>query len=220
MDRMFTNCTNSATIYMIIAVLRALPFLILLGGSVIHLEAARRPGPVSSDTSACSCERLAAMNFAGTSITAAERVVSGNFAPPGSSQPIPALPAFCRVTATLKPTPDSNIRIELWLPEQDWNGRFLGTGTGGGAGYINYGSLAVGLKKGFATANTDMGTSPGASALTGRPEKWTDFGHRATHEMTVAGKAITAAYYQKGPHHAYFSGCSTGGQQALMESQR
>ena len=217
MDRMFTTGIKSATIHYY-AVLRIFTFLLLLGGSAGTLEASRRPEPVSSDS--CSCVRLTGMNFAAATITSAERITSENFSPPGSSQPISVLPVFCRVAATLKPTPDSYIRIELWLPEQGWNGRFLGTGTGGGAGYINYGSLAMGLKKGFATANTDMGTSPGASALTGHPEKWTDFGHRATHEMTLAGKAITSAYYQKAPHHAYFSGCSTGGQQALMESQR
>lgn len=192
----------------------------LLAGSAVWLEATGEPEQVSSDTLTCPCARLADLHFPAMTITSAERVVSGNFAPPGNARPISALPAFCRVTAMLAPTPDSHIRIELWLPEQAWNGRFLGTGTGGGAGYINYGSLAMGLKRGFATANTDMGTSPGANGLTGHPEKWTDFGHRATHEMTVAGKAIVSAYYKKPPHHAYFSGCSTGGQQALMESQR
>lgn len=152
-------------------------------------------------------------------ITAAECITGGTFTP-AQGQAIGELPAFCRVTAVLTPSPDSHIRMELWLPQAGWNERFLGTGTGGGAGYIHYGGLAMGLKKGFATANTDMGTSPGANELVGRPEKWTDFGHRATHEMTVAGKIMTEAYYHKAPRSAYFSGCSTGGQQALMESQR
>jgi feruloyl esterase len=172
------------------------------------------------DSLNCHCAQLAKLSFPAATVTAAECVPAGTFTPPGNAKPLTGLPAFCRIAATLKPSPDSEIRIELWLPEQDWNGRFLGTGTGGGAGYINYGSLAMGLRRGFATGNTDMGTSPGANMLAGHPEKWTDFGHRATHEMTVAGKAITAAYYNKPPHHTYFSGCSTGGQQALMESQR
>ncbi|PSL33674.1 tannase/feruloyl esterase family alpha/beta hydrolase [Dyadobacter jiangsuensis] len=173
--------------------------------------------PPKSD---CPCAQLAKARIPQATITVAECVPAGTFSPPGNAQPLTDLPAFCRVAAVLKPSPDSHIRIELWLPEAGWNERFLGTGTGGGAGYINYGSLAMGLRKGFATANTDMGTSPGANEHTGHPEKWIDFGHRATHEMTVAGKAITAAYYHKPARMAYFSGCSTGGQQALMESQR
>ena len=168
----------------------------------------------------CTCKKLAQMEFKGAIITAAECVSSGTFTPPGSNQPINGLPAFCRVAATLKPTPESNIRIEIWLPESGWNERFLGTGTGGGAGSINYGALASGLKRGFATTNTDMGTSPGANEAVGHPERWADFGYRATHEMTVTGKEITKAYYNKSFHHAYFAGCSTGGQQALMEAQR
>jgi len=173
----------------------------------------------SPDTD-CTCKKIAKTQFPGATITAAECVTSGIFTPQGSTQPIGGLPVFCRIAATLKPTPESNIRIEVWLPESGWNGRFLGTGNGGGAGGINYGPLANGVKNGFATANTDMGTSPGANAAVGQPEKWADFGHRATHEMTVAGKAITQAHYGTSIKKAYFVGCSTGGQQALMEAQR
>lgn len=168
----------------------------------------------------CHCQDLATQTFPGAIITAAECISEGSFTPKGASAAITDLPSFCRVAATLKPTPDSNIRIEVWLPEKNWNGRFLGTGNGGGAGAIGYGVLANGLKRGFATANTDMGTSPGANEIIDHPERWADFGHRATHEMTVTGKAITNAYYKKPFHHAYFAGCSTGGQQALMEAQR
>lgn len=168
----------------------------------------------------CQCGVLAKATFPGATITTAECVPAGSFTPPGSKLTINDLPAFCRVAATLTPTPDSRIRIEVWLPENNWNERFLGTGNGGGAGSINFGALANGLKKGFATANTDMGTSPGPNELAGHPEKWADFGHRATHEMTVTGKVITQHYYRKPARYAYFSGCSTGGQQALMEAQR
>ncbi len=168
----------------------------------------------------CHCQDLAKQTFPGATITAAECISEGSFTPKGASAAITDLPSFCRIAATLKPTQDSNIRIEVWLPEKNWNGRFLGTGNGGGAGSIGYGVLANGLKRGFATANTDMGTSPGANEIIDHPERWVDFGYRATHEMTVTGKAITNAYYKKPFHHAYFAGCSTGGQQALMEAQR
>jgi feruloyl esterase len=129
------------------------------------------------------------------------------------------LPAFCRVSFQLKPTTESNIRVELWLP-QEWNGRFLGTGNGGGAGSISYNPLAFGVRRGFATANTDMGTSPNANEAIGHPERWVDFGYRATHEMTVAAKALIQLFYNQSASYAYFMGCSTGGQQALMEAQR
>jgi feruloyl esterase len=173
-----------------------------------------------SITNDCPCRNLAKAAFPMATITTAECVPAGTFTPPGSSVAIHDLPAFCRIAATITPVPDSRIRIEVWLPESKWNERFLGTGTGGGAGNINFGALASGLRRGFATANTDMGTSPGPNELAGHPEKWADFGYRATHEMTVTGKAVTQTYYQKPARYAYFSGCSTGGQQALMEAQR
>jgi feruloyl esterase len=176
-------------------------------------------GIISKDAD-CKCAELAKKAFPAATITTAECVPAGQFTPPGAAQPITDLPAFCRIAATLKPVPDSHIRIEVWLPQENWNERFLGTGNGGGAGNIAFGTLANGLRRGFATANTDMGTSPGANEVVGHPEKWIDFGHRATHEMTVTGKAIIQAYYKKPARYAYFSGCSTGGQQALMESQR
>jgi feruloyl esterase len=130
------------------------------------------------------------------------------------------LPAFIRVSFTSKPTLESNIRCELWLPKNSWNGRFLGTGNGGGAGNILYAPLIDGLRRGFATANTDMGTSPGVYEIIGSYEKYKDFGYRATHEMTVISKEIIRVFYGKSATYSYFVGVSTGGQQALMEAQR
>lgn len=123
---------------------------------------------------------------------------------------------YCLVAVTLKP----NIKVQVWMPKKGWNGRFLGTGNGGSGGKIITDKLAYGIKRGFATANTDLGTSQGVDEGIHQPERWADFGYRATHLMTVVGKQIVTAYYGKPPHHAYFWGCSTGGQQALMEAQR
>jgi feruloyl esterase len=169
---------------------------------------------------AARCVAIADMKLDGVTITAATPVETGGFTPPGGTSAIVDLPPFCRVAATLRPTPDSNIKIELWMPENNWNGRFLGTGNGGGAGKLSYRSLALGMRRGFATANTDMGTSPNADAVVGHPERWADFGYRSTHQMTVVSKQIVKAYYDKPDSHAYFVGCSTGGGQALMEAQR
>ncbi len=170
-----------------------------------------------------SCESLATLPLPQATIDATELVPAGTFTPNGSS-PIHGLPAFCRVTAVLKPSPDSNVRIEVWMPISGWNGRYEGTGNGGYAGGISYGALAEGLRRGFAVANTDMGTVPSTAengdALIGHPEKWIDWGWRSTHEMTVAAKRTVRAYYGRDPERSYFASCSTGGEQGLMEAQR
>ena len=167
-------------------------------------------------------------------------ITSGTFTPAGSTTPITGLPPFCRVALDVSSTgnsSESRILIEIWLPVSGWNGRYLGTGNGGFAGNISTAALAGGLLQGYAVANTDMGTGvlyrcnslycggrtglggPPAG-LNGHPESIKDFGYRATHLMTVAAKQVVAAYYGRRHHHAYFAGCSTGGQQSLMEAQR
>ena len=158
-------------------------------------------------------------------VTAAQSVPAGNYTA-GDGVTYAGLPAFCRVAATLKPTSESDIKVELWMPSAPdaWNGRFVGTGNGGYAGAIAYSELAATLSLGFAVVNTDMGTSP-STALDGRPltgfrQKQIDFGYRSTHLMTVVGKAITQAFYDQKPEYSFFTGCSTGGNQGLHEAER
>ena len=125
------------------------------------------------------------------------------------------------VKLVLQPAKGSNINVHIWLPAAaKWNGRFLGLGNGGAAGAINPTILDGASAAGYATATTDMGTAPNADSGVGNPEVWKDFGYRATHLMTVVGKQVTTAYYGKAPELSYFSGGSTGGQQALQEAQR
>lgn len=173
--------------------------------------------------SASKCESLAALHLTDVVVTEAEVLASGILVLP-SNQPISDLPAFCRVAATITPSIDSEIRVELWMPQAGWNGRIEGTGNGGLAGGINYGSLAAGVRLGYAVANTDMGTSvpPGADAsvFVDRPERWADWGYRATHAMTVLAKQLVSTYYEHPAEKSYFVGCSTGGEQGLMEAQR
>lgn len=178
--------------------------------------------PKEADTILTRLEsKLKALHLPGMTVTDVRHVPAGSYTPPGAAKEMSGLPAFCLVAATLKPVPASLIRIEIWMPAETWNGRMLGTGNGGGGGGIPYASLENGIKEGYATVTNDLGTSRGgANAAIGNPEVWADFGHRATHEMTVAGKAILQAFYSKEQHHAYFYGCSTGGQQALSEEQR
>jgi feruloyl esterase len=130
------------------------------------------------------------------------------------------LPAFCRVAATLKPTADSNIKIEVWMPASGWNGRFQGVGNGGWDGSIAYAGLASALRRGYAAGSTDTGhAGDTGSFAVGHPEKLVDFGYRAVHAMTVRAKAIAKAFYGDGPRHAYWLGCSSGGRQGLKEAQ-
>ena len=97
----------------------------------------------------------------------------------------------------------------------------LGTGNGGGAGAIAYEmGMIEGLKRGFAVTNTDMGTAPDINITIDHPERWIDFGYRATHEMTRIAKSLVTSFYDQSSFRAYFEGCSTGGQQALSNAQR
>jgi len=167
------------------------------------------------------CPDLAKLSLAHTSITLAEAVPAGSFTPPGG-RAIPDLPAFCRVAGVLKPSSDSDIRFEVWLPAAGWNGRYEGFGNGGFAGSISFAPMGAAVSRGYATASTDTGHTGGTDAAwaLGHPEKVVDFGYRAVHETAAAAKAIIRAYYGDSPRHSYFSSCSNGGRQALMEAQR
>jgi feruloyl esterase len=173
-----------------------------------------------------ACDALGKLTLPNATITAAVPVDAGTFRAPGAAATAAPMntPAFCRVAATLAPTPESHIRIEVWLPPAAvWNGKFLGTGNGGAGGVISYPALAAGLQKGYATTNTDMGTSTTGLDFgfgVGHREMVVDWGYRATHLMTVAAKTIAKAYYTRDPQQSYFMGCSTGGHQAITEARR
>ena len=141
----------------------------------------------------------------------------------GGGAPPANIPAHCRVLLDLKPSSDSLIKMELWMPTQNWNGKFMGVGNGGFAGSIQgrTGDMPAALRLGYATAGTDTGhqTQGGAWAI-GHPEKVTDFAYRATHEMTLKSKQLVKAFYDQSPKYSYFKGCSTGGRMAVMEAQR
>jgi feruloyl esterase len=196
----------------------------------VTLAAAAMNGGVTA-MAAPSCESVKALTLPDTTITLAQAVDPGAFTPPvpadgaavppAAAQAIRELPAFCRVTATLKPTSDSDIKIEVWLPVSGWNGKLQSVGNGGWAGVIGYPALAAALAHGYAAAATDTGhVGNSADFALGHPEKLIDFGYRSIHEMTVQAKAIVQAYYGTGPRLSYFNGCSTGGRQAITEAQR
>ena len=130
------------------------------------------------------------------------------------------LPAHCRVQAVLKPSSDSHIEMEVWLPVENWNGKFQAVGNGGWAGNISYPALATALQEGYAAASNDTGHSDAGAQFALNQDKLVDFAYRAMHEMTVQSKTIVGAFYNRPPQLSYYQGCSTGGRQGMMEAQR
>lgn len=173
-----------------------------------------------------ACENLSTLKVEKATITSAQEVKAGAFTPPSGragrgANVFSTLPAFCRVQATLTPTSDSHIDMELWMPSENWNGKFLAVGNGGWAGNIETGAMATGLAKGYATASNDTGHKGGSgSFVVDHPEKLIDFGYRSMHDMALQSKAIIQVFYSREPRLAYYQGCSTGGRQGLMEAQR
>jgi hypothetical protein len=181
-------------------------------------------------TDTAKCTSLQQLPLDQAHVLSAEVVTVGAFvAPPsptGPNEQLPLykqLPSFCRVKIQATPTPDSNIQIEVWLPVADWSGRFQGQGNGGFAGEIDFDGMARALANSNATAGTDTGHFAGgidASWALHHPEKITDYGWRGVHQMTAQAKAVIAAYYGSPAKHSYFTACSDGGREALMEAQR
>ena len=189
-------------------------------GSALAQAPSDAPAP---HTPAVACEQLAQGALPAARITLAEARPAGAFTIPGAAGGFgPSsmdLPAFCRVAATLAPTPDSEIRMELWLPA-NWNGKFLMVGNGGWSGSISYSAMGEPLARGYAVASTDTGHEGARGTFAfGHPEKLVDFAWRAVHETTLDGKTLTAAYYGAGPRLSYWDGCSSGGRQGLKEVQ-
>jgi feruloyl esterase len=176
---------------------------------------------------AATCESLKSLSLENSTVTSAETVAAGQFSLPatgrGAAQQNAAfkqLPAFCRVAATLKPSSDSDIKIEVWLPVSGWNRKYQAVGNGGWAGVISYSAMADALGRGYATSSTDTGHVGGSGSFAlGHQEKLIDFGYRSEHEMTVRSKAIINAFYGNAPQFSYWNGCSTGGRQGLKEAQ-
>ena len=180
---------------------------------------------VAVPASAATCESLTNLKLPDTKITSAEVEAAGAFTPPApggnaaAASQFSTLPAFCRVTVTLTPSSDSDIKVEVWLPVSGWNGKFQAVGNGGWAGTISYPALALAVKGGYATASTDTGhTGGGAAFALGHPEKLTDHAYRAVHDMTVQSKDIINAFYANSPTLSFWNGCSLGGRQGITEA--
>ena len=180
-----------------------------------------------------TCSGLKSLRLPDTTIDSSETVPAGPFVwpqgafrtPGTENNPPLKLPEYCRVKMVLRPTSDSNINVELWLPVKNWNGKFMATGNGGWAGSIQgYADMIDALHRGYATAATDTGHSaadgPSGMFALGHPEKVVDFAYRSLHLMTVRSKQLIDAFYPTQINYSYYKGCSTGGRQGVMEAQR
>jgi Tannase and feruloyl esterase len=193
---------------------------LLAGGAAISALVAG-----ASASQAAECGDLAGKVFGPATITAATSV-----SPPssllGSDPPTPVAirATFCRVQGVIKPSADSDIKFEVWLPpESSWNGRYGAIGNGGFAGSLILPAMASRVAEGYAVSGTDTGHPGGpldAGWALGHPEKVADFGWRAIHETADASKSVIGAYYGKAASKSYFAGCSDGGREALMAAQR
>ena len=197
----------------------------VLAGLLITTVAGSRATAQAPAAPGTACANLAALTIPGVTITAATAIAPGGFTPPGpqlAAANAAPLPAFCRVEATARPTSDSEIKFEVWIPgAETWNGKFQGVGNGGYQGSISYGAMANALRRGYATASTDTGHS-GDDVIFGKghPEKVIDYGWRAIHVMTENAKLIIRNAQGRFAEQSYFVGCSAGGHQAMSEAQR
>ena len=199
------------------------------GALMIAGQALAAPQPTASEApgDAAACSALTGMSFGGASRVVMATPVSAGSLRISDRLTVPNLPAFCRVQGISKPTADSNIRFEVWLPRPGaWNQKFLSSGEGGYAGQVRYGgsgadgALDANLRRGYATASTDTGhDADDLYFAVGHPERGLDYLLRAKHLTTVAAKDIIARYYGQAPVRSYYSSCSNGGREGLIEAQ-
>lgn len=182
--------------------------------------------PARANAAPISCAALAGLDLPMAHVVQSETVSAGAFVPPPTNRGVTdpqlrTLGEFCRVRAAIRPSPDSDIEIEVWLPARDWNGRFVAVGNGGFQSTLPYPAMAAALAKGYAVAGSNAGhdTADGSFAIH-HPQKLIDWGNRAIHEMTVKAKAIVAAHYGRPARWSYWNSCSTGGRQGLNAAER
>lgn len=167
---------------------------------------------------ALNCASLTTITPDASTITSAAIVT-----PPATIGGAAVTVPLCRVQGVARPSFDSEIKFEVWLPPTagDWTGRMKVNGTGGYAGATPYARLAQDIGDGFVTAGSNMGHDGGESAswTLGHPEKVKDWGLRAHYFVATAAKTLSQAFYDQPVSHSYFEGCSNGGRQAMMMAQ-
>lgn len=188
-------------------------------GAVARIAQAVALGAIGTCAhAAIDCAALVGVTTADATMTAAA-TVPANTVISGVTTPV----AMCRVQGTARPSADSEIKFEVWLPDTAaaWTGRMKVNGTGGYAGAVPYARLGQDVGDGFVSAGSNMGHDGGeaASWTLNRPEKVKDWGLRAHYSVATAAKALAAARFGGPVRYSYFEGCSNGGRQALMMAQ-
>jgi feruloyl esterase len=199
---------------------------------LLFILATQSPSAQGPANALAACDKLATTKLAGGTVTSAHFVAAGTLPPPpargggpapsGAANPFADVPALCRVAATMTPSADSNIKIEVWLPAASWNGKLRGTGNGGlGGGTAPApNALAAGVRRGYATVGSNTGHEGNSSYALDHPEQIKDFGYRSAHEMTVAAKALIRAFYGSGPKLSLMAEAGGGTIAALSAAQR
>src|SRR5882724_1941362 len=181
---------------------------------------------IGAAAEAGDCGRVMRIKLDHAAVTSAVIITAGSAIRTSGREELPAAKSdFCRVLVTSRPSADSEIRFELWVPSGGgWNGKFEQVGNGGFAGSLPYRLMAHVLSLGYAVAGTDDGHRSAemtdASWALDHPEKVKDYGWRAIHETAVESKRILRDLTAKSPTKSYFVGCSDGGREALMMAQR
>jgi feruloyl esterase len=197
--------------------------LCLMGGLLVGACETKEPARPAEGPSPASCEALAKLALQDTTISSAELVAAGAFAPPGKpgapSQPFDDLPAFCRVVASARPVPD-DVKIEVWLPAANWNGDFQPAGSPYWGGSIPYARMRALLKKGAATVGTNLGVEgfTGPSFVPEHPEKLAYLANLPFHTAIERGKAVVDAYYGTGPTLTVMDECGGGGSRDVLST--
>jgi feruloyl esterase len=186
-------------------------FGLLLTLSAVNASAAAAPPATGA---AQRCASLQTANF-GATPDAPTQITNATFVPAS-----PTRQAYCSVEGYVAPT----IGFGLWLPAANWNGKYIVRGCGGFCGSVAM-ELACPqhIRDGYACLHTDMGhksTMYDAKWAYNNLQAEVDFGYRATHVTTLAGKAIATAFYDTPPRYSYFMACSTGGRQGMVEAER
>jgi feruloyl esterase len=187
-----------------------------------------QPAPRLADDAACAA--LQGSTYGDNTTITRATYVTTTLTLGGALGSTPVPPPFCRLEAVAKPTTDSQIGFEVWLPPiAAWNGKYQSIGSGSSAGAINTFNMVSPLTAGYAVMATDNGhvtdsTRPNGAAeqtwALGHPEKIIDFAYRAQHVSTSHSKEMVQAFYQQAATRSYFVGCSQGGHHALMEASR
>jgi feruloyl esterase len=171
----------------------------------------------------CDLKVLTSLAIDGVEVRAVTSVSADGFAPTAGGAPLTSVPAFCRIEASTRTSPDSLVNFEVWIP-QSWNGKIVVTGNGGYSNVPTYRDMAHALRQGYVAAGGDTGhQTPTPDDLlwgVGHPERILDWGTRSIHAITGPARTIVERLQNRPPRRAYYYGCSTGGHQGYAEIQR